>query len=214
MSPRKRRLTREESKARTRSDLLRAASRLFVRNGFVATSLSDIAEEAALTKGAVYSNFDSKEELFLALLQEVFSPTNEWSRQEEIAPSDLSVAEGDSPEERAANWGRAVADIKPHRRNVALFLEMNAIALRSDRAKAWVAEHNQEFFRTLGEQLRDVFDAPDADPEALGLVAQSLYVGLMMHEAFVGDPPDPEVYAKAYRMLAHLARDTEVDPAR
>jgi len=90
MAPKKR-LTREESKARTRSELLRAASRLFVRNGFVATSLSDIAEEAALTKGAVYSNFDSKEELFLALLQEISRPSNEWARQQETAPSDLSA---------------------------------------------------------------------------------------------------------------------------
>src|SRR3954471_701676 len=105
MPPRKHRLTREERKAQTRSDLLRAASRLFVRNGFVDTSLSDIAEEAALTKGAVYSNFESKEELFIALLQETARPTNEWGRQQETAPSDLSEAVGDTPEERAANWG-------------------------------------------------------------------------------------------------------------
>src|SRR3954453_5948932 len=176
MPPRKHRLTREERKAQTRSDLLRAASRLFVRNGFVATSLSDIAEEAALTKGAVYSNFDSKEELFLALLQETDRPDNA-ARQEETAPSDLSAAVGDTPEERAAAWGRAIGGGRPgpqdgggvlggkapgrrrSRKNVALFLEMNAVALRSDRARAWVTQHNQAFFRTLGEGLAGVLDA-------------------------------------------------------
>src|SRR3954451_5214675 len=100
MPPRKHRLTREERKAQTRSDLLRAASRLFVRDGFVATSLSDIAEEAALTKGAVYSNFESKEDLSLAPLQETSQPNNE-ARQQDTAPSDLSAAAGDTPEERA-----------------------------------------------------------------------------------------------------------------
>ena len=206
MPAKKRRLPREESKARTRSDLLRAASRLFVRNGFVATSLSDIAEEAALTKGAVYSNFDSKEDLFIALLQESAGPTSESDRQQETAPSDLSEATGDTPEERAANWGRAVAGIRRSRRNVALFLEMNAVALRSDRARAWVSKHNQDFFRELGSQLADVLDAPGADPETLGLVAQSLYAGLTMHEAFTPGGLDAETYAEAYRLLAHLAR--------
>src|SRR3954454_21935814 len=195
MPPRKNRMTREERKAQTRSDLLRAASRLFVRNGFVATSLSDIAEEAALTKGAVYSNFDSKEELFLALLQETDRPDNA-ARQEETAPSDLSAAVGDTPEERAAAWGRAIGGRRRSRKNVALFLEMNAVALRSDRARAWVTQHNQEFFRSLGERLAEVLDAPDADPATLGLIAQSLYVGLMTHEAFAGSSVDEEVFAQ------------------
>jgi AcrR family transcriptional regulator len=213
MTPRRQRLTREESKARTRSELLRAASRLFVRNGFVATSLSDIAEEAALTKGAVYSNFDSKEELFLALLQEISRPSNEWAHQQETAPSDLSAAVGDTPEERAENWGRAVAALAPSRRNVALFLEMNAVALRSDRARAWVTEHNREFFVSLGEQIRDALEVPDADAELLGTVAQSIYVGLMTHSAFNSTPADPEVYGAAYRLLAELAR-LSADAAR
>jgi AcrR family transcriptional regulator len=211
MPPRKRRLTREESKARTRAELLRAASRLFVRKGFVATSLADIAEEAALTKGAVYSNFGSKEELFLALLEETSNPSNRWARQHETAPSDLTPATGATPEERAANWGRAIADVKPDRRNIALFLEMNAAALRSEDARNWVVAHNREFFKTLGQQLADVLDAPDAEPELLGLVAQSVYVGLTMHQAFTDAPPDPEAYARIYRLLADLAHDQATD---
>ena len=59
--------TREERKARTRRDLINAAERLFVRDGFHATSVDLVADEAGYTKGAVYSNFDSKEELFLAV---------------------------------------------------------------------------------------------------------------------------------------------------
>jgi len=190
--------------ARKRAELLRAARRLFVRNGFAATSLADIAEEAALTKGAVYSNFESKEDLFLALLQEPSGP-GDWAHQEELHPTDLSAATGDSPEERAANWGRAVAGLDPKRRNLALFFEMNAVALRSDRTREWVSGHNREFFHALGTELARVLDAPEADPELLGRIAQSLYVGLRMHEAFDGAPADAEVYATAYRLLAHLA---------
>ena len=59
--------TREERKAQTRADLIAAADRLFTRNGFHATSLDAIADEAGYTKGAVYSNFASKEDLFFAV---------------------------------------------------------------------------------------------------------------------------------------------------
>lgn len=64
------RLTRDERKAKTRADLLAAAHRVFVERGFHAATLDDIAEEAGYTKGAVYSNFRGKNDLFLALLEE------------------------------------------------------------------------------------------------------------------------------------------------
>jgi AcrR family transcriptional regulator len=62
------RLTREERKALTRADLLAAARRVFVERGFHASTLDEIAEAAGYTKGAIYSNFRGKDDLFLALL--------------------------------------------------------------------------------------------------------------------------------------------------
>ena len=64
------RLTREEKKARTRAQLIDAAAAVFARRGFVAASLDEVAEETGLTKGAVYSNFDSKQELFQAVIDD------------------------------------------------------------------------------------------------------------------------------------------------
>jgi AcrR family transcriptional regulator len=61
--------TREERKARTREELIDAAERLFLRDGFHATSVDAVADAAGYTKGAVYSNFDSKEGLFLGLYE-------------------------------------------------------------------------------------------------------------------------------------------------
>ena len=63
------RLTRAEQQARTRARLLAAAEELLVRQGYGATSLDLVAETAGYSKGAIYSNFASKEALFLALLQ-------------------------------------------------------------------------------------------------------------------------------------------------
>jgi AcrR family transcriptional regulator len=64
------RLTRPERKERTRTDLVAAARRVFERHGFHRASLEQIADEAGYTKGAVYSNFAGKDELFLAVLDE------------------------------------------------------------------------------------------------------------------------------------------------
>jgi AcrR family transcriptional regulator len=64
------RLTRDERKAQTRAELLAAARRVFLERGFHAATLDDIAVEAGYTKGAVYSNFSGKDDLFLALLDE------------------------------------------------------------------------------------------------------------------------------------------------
>jgi len=64
------RMTRQESQAQTRQGLIDVARRVFLRRGFHAASLEEIALEAAVTKGAIYSNFAGKAELFLAVLDQ------------------------------------------------------------------------------------------------------------------------------------------------
>jgi AcrR family transcriptional regulator len=65
-----RRLTRPETQALTRRRLLDAAAEVFGEKGFRAASLTDVADSAGYTIGAVYSNFASKDELFHALMRE------------------------------------------------------------------------------------------------------------------------------------------------
>ncbi len=66
------RLLRAERKERTRAELVEVAREVFLRRGFHGASLDEIAERAGYTKGAVYSNFDGKDDLFLAVLEEHF----------------------------------------------------------------------------------------------------------------------------------------------
>lgn len=65
------RLTRSERSAQTRRELLQAAERRFLEHGYHATTLDEIADDAGYTKGAVYSTFQSKAGLFLALFDEL-----------------------------------------------------------------------------------------------------------------------------------------------
>ncbi len=65
------RLTRAESQAHTRAQLIATAKAMFFRDGFAATSLDKVAESAGYSKGAVYSNFRNKDELCRAVLAEI-----------------------------------------------------------------------------------------------------------------------------------------------
>lgn len=65
------RLTRAENSERIRERLVATATTLFLRDGFAATSLDTIANEAGYSKGAVYSNFRNKDDLCLAVLDRI-----------------------------------------------------------------------------------------------------------------------------------------------
>jgi len=67
MSPR---LSRAEQNDRNRALLLAAARRVFLQRGYFAATLDQIADEAGFSKGAVYSRFASKADMFLALLED------------------------------------------------------------------------------------------------------------------------------------------------
>jgi AcrR family transcriptional regulator len=84
--------TRRDSQARTRADLIAAAREVFLARGFHAATLEEIAERAGYTKGAVYSNFAGKDDLFLALLAEHYAGRVELY-------STLVVADGDGDAE-------------------------------------------------------------------------------------------------------------------
>src|ERR1700729_1819310 len=67
MSPR---LSRAEQTARNRALLVDAARQVFLERGYYAATLDQIADEAGFSKGAVYSRFASKADMFLALLED------------------------------------------------------------------------------------------------------------------------------------------------
>ena len=83
------RLTRAESQERTRVLIVEAATRLFLRDGFKVTSLEAIAEEAGFTRGAVYSNFASKTEMGIAVIDGLYD------RQEELLVQAIEALEDD-----------------------------------------------------------------------------------------------------------------------
>jgi AcrR family transcriptional regulator len=84
-------LTRNEKQAKTRSALLKSAAKLICRKGITEASVDDVARDAGYTKGAFYSNFKSKEEMFLVMLDERFAA--ELERIEAHLPGEGEPAE-------------------------------------------------------------------------------------------------------------------------
>ena len=80
------RLSREESRGQTQQRLIDAAQSVIARKGLAGTSVEDIAAAAGYTRGAFYSNFRSKSDLFIELLRRDH-------RQAHDAMSELLVAD-------------------------------------------------------------------------------------------------------------------------
>ena len=101
-------LTRAESQAQTRQDVLDSAARLFSANGYHGTSIAAIAADAGRTIGAVYSNFAGKEALCLEVLRTRYLA-------ETAKLLEMLVGESDSMDDRLAVlaiwWSRLSSDI-------------------------------------------------------------------------------------------------------
>jgi AcrR family transcriptional regulator len=114
------RLLRAERKERTRGELVEAARAVFLRRGFHAASLDEIAEEAGYTKGAVYSNFDGKDALFLAVFDDHFRRRSEAYMEivfdhEDIEDSYRAVARfWRDANAREPEWARVIAEFLVH----------------------------------------------------------------------------------------------------
>ena len=88
------RLSREDQVQRNRDLVLAAARRVFLARGYVNATLDAIAEDAGFSKGVVYSQFESKADMFLALLDARIAERQARNRQLEASLDgrDLAVA--------------------------------------------------------------------------------------------------------------------------
>jgi AcrR family transcriptional regulator len=128
------RLTRAESQARTRAALLQAGADVFVERGFAGSSVEAIAARAGFTRGAFYSNFASKEELFAELLQE-----RVYAVYRHMAERLLSGDAAWSPRESGERLAAVQAD-PSGKWMFRLWLELLAHAGRSEEMRALAAQ--------------------------------------------------------------------------
>lgn len=162
------RLTREQSKANTRERLLDAARTVFASSGFHGASVEEIASTAGFSTGALYSNFDGKQDLFLVLMEREIE---EHAR--EIADS---VARRDSVAERAAGGARMwMTIIEREPELLLLFMEFWAYGVRDPQVRPKVAARFARMRQLLTRLIAD--SARELDLE-LALPAEHLAVAI------------------------------------
>ena len=174
---RKRRLTREEAKAETRRALLDAAAEVFAEHGFHGASIDTVAEAAGYTKGAVYSQFSNKDDLYLALLDEHLSAEGPQAiaQLESGAPIESFAGEIEAslPEEleKMRDWGRLTYEFILH-------------ALRSETVRSRLAERfvraRDEYAACLEKRYTAIGKAPPIELSKLATALMALENGMSM----------------------------------
>lgn len=132
----------------TRRKLLLAAEQIFARDGFEAARLEDIAGLAGYTRGAFYANFQSKEDIFFALLER-------WVGQR-ISEVDALLAQRESPAKLLRALRAHYAQITQDRRLALLSLEFKLFAIRHPEAHARLRARQRRLRVSAGGLLRRI----------------------------------------------------------
>ncbi|MGW0003251.1 TetR/AcrR family transcriptional regulator [Nocardia grenadensis] len=134
---------------RTRAALLTAARAVFEADGFVDARISDITRTAGVASGSFYTHFDSKEEIFAEVVDQV--------REEMLHPHVRARAGSDDPRDWIAAANREY--LRSYRRNARLMAVLEQVsrvdpqfaALRAERASAFI-DRNAALIRDLQER--------------------------------------------------------------
>jgi AcrR family transcriptional regulator len=197
------RLTRAESQARTRAALLDAGAAVFVERGFAGSSVEAIAARAGFTRGAFYSNFRSKEELFAELLQQ-----RVYAIYRGMAEGLLAGDETWSPRESGERLAAVQAD-PGGRWMFRLWLELLAHAERSEEMRELAARFwsgNRALMAQLVEQTyARRGETPPIAPDRIASAFIAMDIGLaLQHHVDPGAVPldvYPDVWEAVFGRL-------------
>ena len=189
---------RRPPRSATRQALLAAAVTVFARQGIARTSLSEIAAEAGLTKGAVYSNFASKDELLLAIME------NHLIERMKNATSafDGELSTTDAVREAGARLlASVVADAAWHQ----LLLEYWTLAVHDEAVMTKLAARRRELRATIANAIAAAADAQGVTlpitPEELTVTLMALSNGYAVERSIDESAVPPDLFEKVLALL-------------
>jgi AcrR family transcriptional regulator len=174
-----RRLNRAEKRAANRGRILRAARAVFGARGFHGATIEEIADEAGLSNGAIYYNFGSKGDLFLALLEERMEERLQHMRRT-LTGGGQSDSSGLGLEKEARDATRSLKESREWR---LLLFEFVAHAARTPSLRPKLRAHKRRYRVGMAEVLEQRGAAGSIPGEQLALAATALANGLALEEA-------------------------------
>jgi AcrR family transcriptional regulator len=179
---------------RTRARIIKAASEVIGERGWDRTSLEEVAARAGMTRGAIYGNFRSRDDLFLAVVEAHWKP---------IIPS--PPHSGATLKERMRALGEAVAAAAPARRAQAVGAASFILyALTHEEMRSRVAQKNMEIYRGAAKRLRESIASTELrmPPDHFVRVVHALTDGLLVLRALTPDLITDKVIIDAFEALA------------
>lgn len=201
------RLTPERRRQLTRDALIAAAAQVFTHKGFHAASLDEIAETAGFTRGAIYSNFGSKEELLFAVIDHF-----EDVRLAGVAEA-MEAETNDDPTFAAVAAGNIWRKLffRPQEL-LALNLELRLYALRNPEARKRLAELERQTSDKLTSFIEDEFSrrhVPTSHARELADLGRAAVDGVEQLAAISEDKADyyKNLVSRLFVLLAQAAND-------
>ena len=170
---------------------MRSAAKVFAERGLERGSIDEVAEDAGYTKGAFYANFESKDELFLAMLDERFE--ERIVELERAAEEEDEIADG--VRRAGTDFNRYVAADTPWQR---LFFEFTAYASRDERFRRELVAR----YRNLRERIAAVYErwaneegvAPPLPVDQIALMTFAMANGMALERLLEPEAVSDELY--------------------
>ena len=181
-----------------RRQILDAARRCFLRNGFHATSMQDVLAEANLSAGAVYRYFRGKDEIIAAIAHEAVT---------EVAGAvEAALGREDPPplDEVLGEAFLAIQRVDAEQGFAKLAIQVWGEAMRTPALAGIIKEEVGRVRGTLARLVRTYQDrglmTADTPPEQVALVLVGLLPGFVFQHALLGDV-DPDAFRAGLRAL-------------
>lgn len=209
MKPRPATSRHQERSEATRARLIRAAEKIFARDGFEAAKLEEIASEAGHTRGAFYANFESKEDLFFALLEGQIS-----SRINTVEQITRSLRD---PEQKLRAFREFVLTVCEDRRWSLLALEFKLFAVRHPEVKVRLAAMNRRLVKPRIGILRGVMEgsgrklpvSPTAIAMSLSAVTNALGLEHMLDRSLMPESELKQILGNYFDSLTGAQSSVE-----
>jgi len=183
-----------------RREIIEAARRCFLRNGFHQTTTDEICREAAITPGGLYHYFGSKEEIISAVIEDAAHTTVQNLRSTAEASGDVRTA----VQALASQFFEWIRD--PQLDNVTrLDMEIWAETLRNEKL-AEITRGSRALRRQWLESLiRGAIEegvyAKEVDPRGLANLIMSIFDGLRLGRLLWRDDFDVDGALKALMLM-------------
>jgi len=177
-------LSRQQARTdATRAKLLKAAEHVFARNGFEAARLEDIAAAAGYTRGAFYANFESKEDLFMALLEDCV--------RRRVANVRQLMAQAQTPQAQAKALRQYYAQVATQKQWAMIFLEYKLFAIRHPEARARL-QRRIRGLRAAGVEILQKLSFALHRPLPVPAAAAAVAMGALSNALLLEHMVDPE----------------------